>query len=203
ESNREYKEKAFGDVVQAMLYRDPAAAARWIAELGAREFVGTEAVTNTALKLAESSPTGALEWMRSLNVADAKGVAKGAGTVMGQWAQADAGAAGAWLQQNSAHPFYERLALGYVRTVAGIDREGARAWADTIRDEELRTKAMAALEPQTMNQFLVAFTNAAGTSKAETRLELVGESVLNVDRVQKHPHPAGPQFQNCTQCHQQ
>jgi RNA polymerase sigma factor (sigma-70 family) len=203
ERNRDYKQHACADVVQAMLYRDPAAAAGWIAELGAREFVGAEAVTNTALKLAESSPTGALEWMRSLNVADAKGVAKGAGTVMGQWAQADAATAGVWLQQNSSHPFYERLALGYIRTVAGIDREGARAWADTIRDEELRGKAMAALEPQTQNQFLVAFTNAAGTSKTGARLELLGESVLSVDRVQKHPHPAGPQFQNCAQCHPQ
>jgi hypothetical protein len=202
ERNRDYKQHAFGDVVQAMLYRDPAAAARWIAELGAREFVSAEAVTNTALKLAESSPTGSLEWMRSLNVADAKGVAKGAGTVMGQWAQVDAAAAGGWLQQNSSHPFYERLALGYIRTVAGIDRAAARAWADTIRDEELRGKAMAALEPQTQNQFLVAFTNSGGTSNGRAGIEILSGSTLTLDRVEKRPHPTGPQWQNCTQCHQ-
>jgi len=203
ERNRDYKQHAFGDVVQAMLYRDPAAAARWIAELGAREFVSAEAVTNTALKLAESSPTGALDWMRTLNVADAKGVAKGAGTVMSQWAQVDATAAGAWLQQNSSHPFYERLALGFIRTVAGIDRNAARAWADTIRDEELRSKAMAALEPQVQNQFLLALTKAVRTSTDADAAEVLNGSTLSLDLVKKQPHPAGPQWQNCTQCHQQ
>jgi RNA polymerase sigma factor (sigma-70 family) len=203
ERNRDYKQQAFGDVVQAMLYRDPAAAARWIAELGARDFVSADAVTNTALKLAQTSPTNALEWIRSLDASDAKGVAKGAGTVMGEWARTDAQAAGAWLQQNSAHPFYERLALGYIRTVAPIDREGARAWADTIRnDEELRAKAMAALEPASQNQFLVAFTNATTTSKGEARLELLSKPTVSVDRVQKPPHPAGAQWTNCAQCHQ-
>jgi hypothetical protein len=204
ERNRDYKQKAFGDVVQTMLYRDPAAAARWISELGARDFVGAEAVTNTALKLAESSPTGALDWMRSLDVTDAKGVAKGAGTVMGQWAQVDAQAAGNWLQQNSSHPFYERLALGYIRTVAGIDRDAARAWADTMRDEELRGKATAALEPQAQDEFLLAVAKSARTSNGTTAtFEIVSEPAPLMSRLQKQPHPTGPQWQNCTQCHQQ
>ena len=204
ERNRDYKQQAFGNVVEAMLYRDPAAAARWISELGAREFVGAEAVTNTALKLAESSPTGALEWMGSLQHAEAKEVAKGAGSVMGQWAQVDSQVAGAWLQQNGSHPFYERLALGYIRTVVGVDREGARAWADTIRDEELRGKAMAALEPQTQNRFLVSITKPTLTTNQDAPAVAwsFGDSVFTLDHAKKHPHPPGAQWTNCTQCHQ-
>ena len=122
---------------------------------------------------------------------------------MGQWAQVDAQAAGGWLQQNTSHPFYERLALGYIRTVAGVDRDAARAWADTIRDEELRGKAMAALETQTKSELLVSFTNSARTSNGPAATYILSESVPTLDRVKKHPHPTGPQWQNCTQCHQQ
>jgi hypothetical protein len=227
--NREYKQRAFGDVVETMLYRDPAAAARWISEMDGRGYVGAEAVTNTAVKLAESSPTGALEWLATLKPADAKGVAKGAGTVLQQWAQQDAQAAGAWLQRNTVHPFYDRLALGFVRTVVSTDPNAAKDWAETVRDEELRGKAMAALNPQdqlakqgTVLTFDTLYTETdalhaenshslvAGQFLTEAMAlkmrpvksvtkKATGEFVLE----RKNPHVTGAQWRNCAQCHPQ
>jgi hypothetical protein len=245
EHNREYKKRAFGEVVQAMLYRDPAAAARWISEMDGRNFVDAEIVTSTAAKLAESSPTGALQWLAGLKPADANGVAKGAGTVLQQWAQQDPQAAGTWLQQNTAHPFYDRLALGYVRSVVSTDRDGASKWAETIRNEELRVKATAALAPQTLiSESFINFTKTKGGNGGTLTLTsgLIGAGeqtlVLDADRgngvrlneageephelamekaiyaatiakaadltiAKKNPHPAGPQWKNCAQCHAQ
>jgi hypothetical protein len=227
--NRQYKQRAFGDVVETMLYRDPAAAARWISEMDGRAHVGPEAVTNTAVKLAESSPTGALEWLATLKTADAKGVAKGAGTVMQQWAQQDASAAGAWLQQNTTHPFYDRLALGFVRTVVSTDPNAAKEWAQTVGDEELRGKAMAALNPQVawtktgQGLFLDTFRADPDLLHAELSYSVVAGQLLteaagvevrvsnsatkkgNGDFVveRKNPHGTGAQWKNCGQCHLQ
>jgi RNA polymerase sigma factor (sigma-70 family) len=148
DQNREYKQRAFGDVIQAMLYRDPAAAARWISELNGQAFVGTDAVANTAAKLAETSPTDALHWLTTLKLADANGVGRGAGAVLQTWAQQNPEAAGAWLQQNTNHPLYDQMTASYVRTVAGVDRNAATEWAQTIRNAQVREEALAALQPQ-------------------------------------------------------
>jgi RNA polymerase sigma factor (sigma-70 family) len=149
EQNRAYKQGAFSGVVQAMLYRDPAAAAQWIASLDGESYVGADAVTKTAAKLAETSPTEALRWMASLKPADLKGVSRGAGSILQQWAQQDAPAAGTWLQSNPTHPFYDQLASSYVQSVVASDPSAAKAWAQTIREPVTREKALASLsQPQ-------------------------------------------------------
>jgi RNA polymerase sigma factor (sigma-70 family) len=148
DQNRDYKTRAFGDVVQAMLYRDPAAAVRWISELEGQPFVGTDAVTNTATKLAEASPTDALRWLTSLKLADASSAGRSAGAVLQNWAQENPEAAGAWLQQNTNHPLYDQMTASYVRAVAAADRNAANEWAQTIRNAQSREEALAALDPQ-------------------------------------------------------
>jgi hypothetical protein len=44
EHNRIYKQRAFDEVIQTMLYRDPSAAAHWIAQNAGQTFVGGKAV---------------------------------------------------------------------------------------------------------------------------------------------------------------
>jgi RNA polymerase sigma factor (sigma-70 family) len=168
DQNRDYKQRAFGDVIQAMLYRDPAAAARWISELNGQAFVGTDAVTNTAAKLAETSPTDALRWLTTLKLTDANGAGQGAGAVLQTWAQQNPEAAGAWLQQNPNHPFYDQMTASYVRTVAGVDRNVAQEWAQTIRNAQVREEALAALEPKQGMSYklaMVADGLASGSAK--------------------------------------
>jgi RNA polymerase sigma factor (sigma-70 family) len=168
DQNRDYKQRAFGDVIQAMLYRDPAAAARWISELNGQAFVGNDAVANTAAKLAEASPTDALHWLTTLKLADVNGAGRGAGAVLQTWAQQNPEAAGAWLQQNTNHPFYDQMAATYVRTVAGVDRTAANEWAQTIRNAQVRDEALAALEPQqsSLDNFaMLEFAYASGSGK--------------------------------------
>jgi RNA polymerase sigma factor (sigma-70 family) len=161
DQNRDYKQRAFGDVIQAMLYRDPAAAARWISELSGQAYVGAEAVTNTALKLAEASPTDALRWVTTLKPADLDGVGQGAGAVFQTWAQQDPGAAGGWLRQNTNHPFYDQMTASFVRAVAGVDRAVADEWAQTIRNDRVREETLAALDPQQKASYDVAMLKGA------------------------------------------
>jgi hypothetical protein len=176
DQNRAYKQRAFSGVVQAMLYRDPAAAARWISNLDGQSFVAADAVMNTALKLAEKSPDDALQWMASLKPADVNGVGNGAGTVLQKWAQQDASAAGAWLQANTAHPFYDHLAASYVRSVASSDPSVAKEWAQSIREPKFREQTLAALaQPISFEGHVVYGTESLG-SDSNAPLYLVADT---------------------------
>jgi RNA polymerase sigma factor (sigma-70 family) len=154
--NRDYKKRAFSDVVQTMLYRDPAAAAQWISEFNGQPFISSGAMSRTAAKLAETSPTEAFAWLASLGNSDPASVGRSAGAVLREWSQRDATAAGAWLSQNSNHPFYNQMALSYVQSVAAIDKTAANAWAQTIQDEKLRSEALATSDSRSMVQLLMA-----------------------------------------------
>jgi hypothetical protein len=90
------------------------------------------------------------------------------------------------LQQNTAHPFYDRLALGYVRSVVSTDPDGASKWAETIRDEELRGKATAALAPESLisDSFITFSDTNAGNGRTLTftsGLMMAGKQTLVLD----------------------
>lgn len=216
--NGDYKQRAFSGVVQAMLYRDPAAAARWISELDGQAFVGADAVTKTAAKLAEASPTDALHWMATLQPADAQGVASGAGTILHDWARQDPQAAGAWLQANASHPFYDQLTSSYVRTVAAADPNAAKQWADTIRESGLRDQTVAALAAPQHSARLdklvdwISARNVATLSlKQVETIDLYGTAsesglvgnITTAKVVKANPHGPGSQWSNCASCHAQ
>jgi hypothetical protein len=166
DDNRKYKQRAFADVVKAMLYRDPAAAARWISESSGQAFVGSDAVANTAAKLAETSPTDAISWLTTIESTGTKNIEHGAGSVLQTWAKQNPEAAGAWLQQNSNHQYYDQMVMSYATTVAPVDRNAANAWAQTIRRAELRSAALATMESKHQISYDVVMieTNFAATS---------------------------------------
>ncbi|HET6410151.1 MAG TPA: hypothetical protein VFG14_19835, partial [Chthoniobacteraceae bacterium] len=229
DQSRDYKQRAFGDVVEAMLYRDPAAAARWISELDGQSFVSAEAVANTAAKLAETSPTDALSWLMTLKSTDVENIGRGAGTLLQTWAQQSPEAAGEWLRQNTNHPYYDQMTASYVGNVASVDREAAKAWAQTIRNSEVRTAALAATEPRTLLSYNFALsgkpygervTNAVEFLSTSTGVLRVQANGANVDTVitngvtfdqttedvvvgngGKNPHGSGAQWANCASCH--
>jgi hypothetical protein len=164
-------------------------------------------VTEAANRLADTSPTDALRWIGAVKTADRVGVADGAGNVLQNWARSDVRAAGTWLTQNAKHPYYDQMAAAYVQTVVSTDKAAAEEWAGTIRDEEVRAKAMASTKP-TLSDYthfaklqqtdtaesLVRWMYLSGKVRSETR-----EAATTSSR--KNPHGNEPRWTNCSNCH--
>lgn len=138
ENNRAFKTEAFDDVIRAMLYRDPSAAAQWISQLTGQPYLAGEAVSETAGKLAESSPTEAMNWLHTLGGMGEKQLAKGTGAILDVWTKQDPATAGTWLTQNRNNPQYDEMAQHYVGGIALSDPASALDWARTISDNERR-----------------------------------------------------------------
>jgi hypothetical protein len=103
-------------------------------------------VTKTAAKLAEASPTDALQWMATLQprqMCKAWQAARARSCTIGRARTRKP--PGAWLQANASHPFYDQLTSSYVRTVAAADPSAAKQWAETIRESSIREQTVAAL----------------------------------------------------------
>ncbi len=142
EASSTYKRHAFDSVIQAMLLRDPASAAQWISQLHDQPFAAGKSVAFTAAKLAETSPTDALQWLASVGTADGGRTGRSAGDVFNNWANNDVVAAGTWLGQNTNHPYYDAMAASYVHLVRQTDPTAATAWANTIRNDQVRQQAL-------------------------------------------------------------
>ncbi|MEW6303478.1 MAG: sigma-70 family RNA polymerase sigma factor [Verrucomicrobiota bacterium] len=138
EHNSLYKQRAFGEVIKAMLYRDPSAAAQWIAQLGGHPCVTGDAVKLAAAKLAESSPSQAMHWLQSLSSLGPDQLTAGLTKVVDAWSRQDPHAAGTWLNQNRQHPAYDTLAARFARSLAAENPMSALAWAASINDDKAR-----------------------------------------------------------------
>lgn len=141
EHNQVYKQRAFDEVIQTMLYRDPSAAAHWIAQNAGQAFLSGSAVVDTAAKLAQSAPMEALNWMQNLPGISDTQRANGAAAAMNRWAENDPHAAGNWLVQNRQHPAYDRMAGQYAQAIAEEHPQAAREWAQSLADENARMRA--------------------------------------------------------------
>ncbi|MEW6159045.1 MAG: sigma-70 family RNA polymerase sigma factor [Verrucomicrobiota bacterium] len=155
--NQLYKQRAFDEVIQAMLYRDPAAAAQWIAQQGMQPYLAGEAISTTAVKLAETSPVEALTWLKSLNGPASEVLGTGFSRTMEAWAARDINAAGHWLSQQADHPHYAEMAAPYAQAVAAVNPDTARAWANSIADEQRRADTLQAIEHGQQAKFKVNF----------------------------------------------
>lgn len=138
EQNQLYKSRAFDEVIQSMLYRDPSSAARWISQLQGRPYLDGSAIGKTAAKMAESAPKETLDWLLSLNGMTDKQAKSGFSVAVDQWARTDARGAGNWLGQNRNHPQYDAMADRYARQIAGENPDVALKWAQTIADDKQR-----------------------------------------------------------------
>jgi len=141
EHNSLYKQYAFNEVIEAMLYRDPAAAAHWLSQQGGQKHLTSKPIMKTASMLAQGSPEKAMQWLNDMNHVDNKGAANGRAVVLREWAVKDASAAGNWLQTQNDSTEYNVLAGSYAQAIARQDPERAIDWAKSINDEKLRTRA--------------------------------------------------------------
>ena len=191
--NRIYKRRAFEGIVSTMLYRDPAAAAQWIANQAGEQFVSPSSVNATARKLAESSPEDALRWLTSMPELEDSVSSRTHAGVLAQWASNEPERAGEWLRGNPNHVGYDEMARHYAAAVAGVDAEGAQRWAETIQDGGQREAAMVSIARQRMQRdganadqlladgFSQAQVDAAQVNRMRTRWlssEVSGASVV-------------------------
>jgi|GEM_PF-1250565 len=145
EHNSLYKQRAFDEVIRSMLYRDPAAAAQWLAQQGGRAYLTAGPITETAAKLAQTAPLEALRWLENFRAAPDGAVKDGVATVMKDWAKRDVNAAGLFLQGQSQHPQYDAMAGSFAQAIAKSNPQAALAWAQSLRDESARTAAQNAV----------------------------------------------------------
>lgn len=184
EHNSLYKQRAFGEVIQTMLYRDPSAAAHWISQLGGKPFVTGDTVAQTAAKLAENSPAQAMQWLQTLKGLAQEHVAAGQTKVMETWARQDANAAGLWLEQNRGQAGYDPLAGSYARAIGRSYPQTALAWAQTMGDEAERDAVRLAIAgdylrrdgEQAERQLLAAGFTAEMIAQAKARFR--GETAI-------------------------
>lgn len=145
EHNSLYKQRAFAEVIRSMLYRDPAAAAQWLAQQGGRAYLTAGPITETAAKLAQTAPLEALRWLENFRTAPDGAVKDGFSLVMKDWAKRDLNAAGLFLQGQAQHPQYDAMAGSFAQAIAKSNPQNALAWAQSIRDEAARTAAQEAV----------------------------------------------------------
>jgi RNA polymerase sigma factor (sigma-70 family) len=144
EHNQLYKQRAFDELIAALMARDPSGAAAWITRMGRQDFMSGDAVPELAARLASSSPAEALRWLETLGpgTGDASGkTSAGFARVLDTWAGKDPVAAGTWLQSQSSHPAYDDMAAVYAGRLGATDGDSALAWADSIQDESRRRSA--------------------------------------------------------------
>ena len=190
-----------------MLYRDPAAAAGWIVQWNGQPFVGREAITRTASKLAEASPAQALDWIGSFQ---SEGRDTGnAGALLRNWASQDSQAAGLWLKENMNHPSYDAMAENYAFAIRAIDPARADAWANTIQDKSIRASALLGVDPQKRQLYTIASDKSVRIWDAQTGTALspgsggLQEGLTKWKSPRSNPH--GPEFRglDCSKCHAQ
>jgi hypothetical protein len=145
EHNQLYKQRALDEVIHAMLYRDPSAAAQWIQQIGDGRLLDGNAVEQVAGKLAQSAPLEALQWLNSLSSVKSEQRNSGLRATMDQWVKSDPNAAGAWLQQHASDDGYDTMAGAYAQNIAPSDVKSAVAWAQSVRNDEERSKSIAAI----------------------------------------------------------
>lgn len=139
-----YKQRAFDELIAALMTRDPSGAAAWITQMGRQSFMSGDGIPELAAQLAGSSPTEALRWLDTLGSGTGEAAGKtnqGFARVLSTWAEKDPVAAGTWLQSQSGHPAYNDMAATYSSQLAATDGASALAWADSIPDEARRNAA--------------------------------------------------------------
>jgi len=182
--NQLYKQRAFDELIAAMMKRDPSGAAAWIAGMGRQQFMGGDALPEVAARLAASSPADALRWLEGLGQGEGEAAQKtheAYSRVLDQWSQTDLNAAGTWLQSQSAHPAYSQMAGTHAQRLAATDTAGAFAWADSIPDDATRTAARESVARAALR---------ARGSEAHAELAAAGFSGNEIASLQKNSHLA-------------
>jgi RNA polymerase sigma factor (sigma-70 family) len=144
EHNTLYKQRAFDELIGAMMQRDPAGASEWITRMGRQNFMSGDSIPQVAIHLASSSPGEALRWLESLGMGEGEATAKtsqGYSQVMDAWSKKDPAAAGTWLQSHSDHPAYDGMAASLASRVARKDGPAGLEWADSIQNPDQRKAA--------------------------------------------------------------
>jgi RNA polymerase sigma-70 factor (ECF subfamily) len=90
EHNTLYKQRAFDELIGAMMQRDPAGAAEWITRMGRQNFMSGNGIPELASRLASSSPGEALRWLEALGMGEGEAAEKttqGFASVLSAWSQ--------------------------------------------------------------------------------------------------------------------
>ncbi|QJE94401.1 hypothetical protein [Luteolibacter luteus] len=126
------------EAVAAVKSKDePAKTAAWIEENMKSDWMDrSDVVKNTARSLADQDPQAAMDWAGRIGSRIAMEQA------MDRWCERDLDAATTWLKGNVNSPGYGASVNVYVNYLMPGDPVSARAWAESIPDEEARARVL-------------------------------------------------------------
>ena len=139
----EYTSGLFGTLAERVLRsnwlaKTPQAACAWIAAHGTASDLQPDLLSHAAGDWARVDPEGAIGWVDSLTGrAEANAMTFAVQGVVTQWGKKDAPAVGTWLNANTGHAQYDRVAWSYAQQLVRTDPAAAAQWRDTIKDPDL------------------------------------------------------------------
>lgn len=133
------KGTAMSRVAESYVRKDPAAAARWVQRFAAEDYA-TRAVERIGGDWAENDPIAAVGWLESLPAGS--GQAAGLRNAFGDWEDRDPVAAGQYLLAMPLTPQRDAAVSGFATGYAWQNPQVAIAWAQDIRDPDLRQSSL-------------------------------------------------------------
>lgn len=97
-------------------------------------------------KQLERNPDGLVECLSKTATPPAVDRAPLITSAVRRWVAANPNAMGTWLQRNRDAPHFDEVAAPFVRTIRTTDPAAAAAWAETIRDPEIKNAVISELD---------------------------------------------------------
>lgn len=138
DNNKMYKQLAFDELTTRMLAHDPLAVADYIKANDGENHTRGRAIRNTARTIASTDPAAAIDFVTSLENLRPGQLTGTYSDIVHEWAQADPGAAGNWLNTQADHPRHDVMVNRYISSIADLEPALALQWANTIDNDNRR-----------------------------------------------------------------
>ncbi|MFT3721947.1 MAG: hypothetical protein QM773_00055 [Hyphomonadaceae bacterium] len=141
--DHEYTAELFSTLADRMLRsswlaKTPQNACAWIGAHGTEQDLQPDLLEHAAGDWARMDPEGAVGWVDSLTGRAApEAMLNAVVGVVNQWGKGNPQVIGTWLNANSGHTQYDRVAWAFARNLMKTDPATAAQWRDTIKDQEL------------------------------------------------------------------
>lgn len=133
------KQEMMREMVDEWAAFDPVGAAEYVTSLGAG--ASPDLKSTIASEWAESDPAAAAKWLDSFPPDD-PALPRATAEVIREWTRYDLDAPAEWLNTLPASEELDRAVASYTFRAAQEDPAGAMSWAESIVDEQLRSRMM-------------------------------------------------------------
>jgi hypothetical protein len=166
------KDSLFRKLVNEWASFDPVSAAAYVSSLGPD---APSSLKNALVsEWAENDPVAAAAWLSALP-ADDPAIANTAAEIIREWTRYDLTASAEWLNSLPDSPSLDRAVASYTYRAAEEDPATAMSWAESISNDEMRTRLMervAASWKSTDTSGFESYLNSSDLNKQQKQLLL-------------------------------